>query len=121
MLLRVFLLMFAAQPVLSGGGSGQPTDLTGILPATSWQWSADNIRERITFRPDGKIYNQGWESRGLVTSWQAIDQRTVQLFIEKGRETDRLAVLTFNAAATEFRGWNFSRGRRLNLCRKLPK
>lgn len=42
-----------------------------------------------------------------MTRWEAIDRRTVLLYIEKGRDRDRIAILEFSESLGEFKGFDF--------------
>jgi hypothetical protein len=91
--------------------------LAGAIAGTTWHWDAPN--ERISFGKDGLIRHPGWEERWLVTSWQAIDEHTVLLTIEKGRRSDRYAVLVFNADFTEYGGYNFHGAAKITPCKQI--
>lgn len=101
-----------------GTNAAVSSKLAGAIADTTWQWDAPN--ERITFGKDGLIRHPSWEERGLVTSWQAIDEHTVLLTIEKGRRFDRYAVLVFNADFTEYTGYNFHGAQKIAPCRQVP-
>ncbi len=91
--------------------------LAGVIAGTTWQWDA--VNERITFAKDGLLRHPAWEERGLVTSWQAIDDHTVLLTIQKGRRFDRYAVLVFNADFTEYVGYNFHGAQKIKPCKQI--
>ncbi len=91
--------------------------LAGAIADTTWEWDAPN--ERITFGKDGLIRHPGWDERGLVTSWQVIDEHTVLLTIEKGRRMDRYAILVFNADFTEYAGYSFHGAQKINPCKQI--
>jgi hypothetical protein len=106
----------------AGLGSAIPntsanSKLARVIADTTWQWDATN--ERITFGKDGLIRHPGWEERGVVTSWQVIDEHTVLLTIEKGRRTDRYAVLVFSADFTEYAGYNFHGAGMITPCKQI--
>jgi hypothetical protein len=47
-----------------------------------------------------------------------IDRRTVLFIIEKGRNIDRYAILTFSEDLSQYKGYNFSQTTRLSESRK---
>ena len=98
-------------------GASANSKLASAIAGTTWSWDAPS--ERITFRKDGLIGHPGWEERGLVTSWQAIDEHTVLLTIDKGRRFDRYAVLVFNADFTEYAGYNFHGAGKITPCKQV--
>jgi hypothetical protein len=91
--------------------------LAAAITNTTWGWDLNN--ERIKFGEDGFIHHQQWEERGLVTSWQVIDEHTVLLTIEKGRRTDRYAILVFTADFTEYAGYDFHGARKMQPCKRI--
>jgi len=107
----------AASPADLGTNAAASFKLAGALVGTTWQWDAPN--EEITFGRGGLIRHPGWEKRGLVTSWQVIDEHTVLLTIEKGRRVDRYAVLVFDTDFTEYTGYNFHGAQRITPCRQV--
>lgn len=86
----------------------RPVDVTSkealhrYIAGSAWTWGD------MRFKPTGHVEVKDWDARGLVTRWEAVDRRTVLLIIEKGRDQDRYAVLTFNEELTEFRGYDFN-------------
>ena len=90
-------------------------DLQKYLSGTSWIWG-DSFR----FKPDGHVEVKDWDSRGLVTKWEAVDRRTVVLTIEKGRDSNRIAVLTFSEKLTEFTGYDFDGKNRIPPSKRKP-
>ncbi len=91
--------------------------LAGAITDTTWEWDLNG--ERLKFGKDGLIHHPQWEERGLVTSWKAIDEHTVLLTIEKGRRTDRYAILVFNADFTKYAGYDFHGARRMQPCKRI--
>jgi hypothetical protein len=87
-------------------------ELQSQLANTHWQWDGP-FGEEIVFKDDGNVEQEGWTQRGLVTGWRAIDRRTVLFTIEKGRNRDRYAVLTFDQGVSTFEGFNFSGGSKI--------
>jgi hypothetical protein len=87
---------------------------------TAWEWDG-NYGETISFKKDGFIKHPVWSKRGLITSWQVIDTRTVLLKVEKGRSRDLFAVLTFSEDYASFSGFNFHGGAKLRLSKKLDR
>jgi hypothetical protein len=77
--------------------------LKKFLAASEWSWE----KESVTLKPDGYVRQAGWESRGLITRWEAIDRRTVLFILEKGRGSDRIAVLKFADDFSEYNGYDF--------------
>jgi hypothetical protein len=65
------------------------------------------------------IRHTGWEERGLPTSWRAIDEHIILLTIERGRKTDRYAVLVFNADFTEYAGYNIHGAGKITPCKQV--
>lgn len=126
-LLAIGLLGYALAKDDEGGtasGFGSQTTgalanskLAGAIGGTTWNWDAPN--ERITFGKDGLVRHPGWEERGVVTSWQVIDEHTVLLTIEKGRRMDRYAILVFNADFTEYAGYNFHGAGKITPCKQI--
>lgn len=88
--------------------------LKTFLLGTDWSWETEQVR----LKPDGFVENKGWDSRGLVTRWEAIDARTVLFVIEKGRGNDRIAVLRFSDDLTEYNGYDFVAKPLLSMKRK---
>ena len=84
----------------------------------SWEWDG-NSEETICFQADGYIEHSDWSARGLLTSWQVIDAKTILLKVEKGRSRDLYAILTFSDDYTSFSGFNFHGGSKLRVSRKL--
>jgi hypothetical protein len=89
-------------------------DLKRALAGSRWAWD----ESPLVLQADGVARHAGWEANKLTTRWDAIDRRTVILVVEKGRDTDRIAVLEFTESLEEYRGidhrgvW-FERKRRL--------
>jgi hypothetical protein len=73
------------------------------LKDKDWQWGGETVR----FQADGLATNSVWDQAGLVTSWKVIDRRTVLLYIERGRDVNRYAVLTFSRDADSYSGFGF--------------
>ncbi|MEM9480070.1 MAG: hypothetical protein AAGA58_10495 [Verrucomicrobiota bacterium] len=82
------------------------------LKGTTWQWSGSN-KEKIYFASNGIIKQEGWEKRGLETTWEVIDRRTVLLRVTKGRDQNLHAILLFAESAKGFTGFDFD-GKLLN-------
>jgi hypothetical protein len=74
------------------------------LKGTIWEWDTNGS---IRFQPDGIVMNSGWTAKGLVASWKVIDRRTVLLCIERGRNENRYAILTFSPNVDSYSGYNF--------------
>jgi hypothetical protein len=70
----------------------------------------------MTLKPDGSLECKGWD---FVVRWEVIDRRTVVFFIEKGRDTNRVAVLMFAEDLSEFRGFDFH-GPKLPVSKRKP-
>ena len=81
----------------------ETTELEKALRGTTWEFA----NELITFQNNGTIGNKGWTARGLVTGWRVIDRRTVIFSIERGRDHDRYAVLTFSPNIDSYSCFNF--------------
>lgn len=94
-------------------------ELRERLRGTQWQWDGGG-GEVVTFKADGYIEHEGWTESGLLTRWDVIDRRTVLLRIERGRDRDRYAVLTFNDDMTSYDGYNFHGCKKLAASRRLP-
>lgn len=77
-------------------------DLKRFLSGTEWQWGPG-----IKLKPDGYFSHPEWD-RDFLIRWEAIDRRTVLLVVEKGRDHNRYAILTFAEDLTEFRGYDFT-------------
>jgi hypothetical protein len=88
--------------------------LKAHLLGTDWSWEMEQVR----LKPDGFVENKGWDARGLVTRWEAIDARTVLFVIEKGRGNDRIAVLRFTDDLTQYNGYDFVAKPLLSMKRK---
>lgn len=73
------------------------------LVGTKWEWSA----EALQFLSDGTVRHPGWQSRGLVTTWEAIDRRTAILRIARGRNVNLHAILTFSDDLTSYDAIDF--------------
>jgi hypothetical protein len=100
----------------SGGGPvvsafAQREALRKQLEGTTWLWGDDKVLVKLD--KEGVVRNDLWESQGLVTKWEPIDRRTVFLVVEKGRDNDRYAVLTFTEDLQEYDGYDFLHGKRL--------
>jgi hypothetical protein len=90
---------------LRPGAVANKDDLRKALAGTEWHWG---IEYHMKLKSDGIVAQSDWEKGGLVTRWQAIDRRTVVLFIEKGRDHNRYAILTFSEDLSEYRGFDFA-------------
>jgi|GEM_PF-4755026 len=88
-------------------------DLRRILSGTSWVWG-----EGLKLKPDGYVEQKDWQSGGLVTKWEAVDRRTVVLWIEKGRNENRYAILMFSEDLTDFQCFDFNGKDRITVKRK---
>jgi hypothetical protein len=103
-----------------GGSNLRPADviakedLQKYLVGTSWEWD-----DGMTLKADGYVTQKNWDGRGLVTKWEAVDRRTVVLFIEKGRTQDRTATLVFNEDLTDLSGYSFD-GTRITSMKRKP-
>jgi hypothetical protein len=93
----------AAAPVDKKAAASAQAALEKALRGTSWQWG----EEVITFQANGTVANPGWTANGLVTSWKAIDRRTVLFFIERGRPQNRYAILMFSPNLDSYSGLGF--------------
>ncbi len=93
-------------------------ELQSRIIGTSWEWDG-NAGEPICFQADGSIGHPGWSDRGLITSWQVTDTKTILLKVEKGRSRDLYAILTFSDDYASFSGFNFHGGAKLQISRKL--
>jgi hypothetical protein len=113
------LLLSGCQTVSSPPQPATGQELREHLLGTRWQWDG-TAGEIITFKEDGFIECKEWTRRGLFTSWVVIDRRTVLLTIERGRDNDRYAVLTFNDDMSAFNGFDFHRAGKLATSRRLP-
>jgi hypothetical protein len=82
-------------------------DLKRFLSGTEWLWPDSGENAIIKFKADGYVGNVDWENRGFLMKWEAIDRRTVLLFIEKGRPHNRYAIYCFSEDLTEFTGYDF--------------
>ena len=89
-------------------------DLQNYLPETVWDWGTG-----LKLRADGLLEQREWTANSLVTKWEAVDRRTIVLWVEKGRKSDRTAILTFNEDLTEFQGFGFDGGR-LGVMKRKP-
>jgi hypothetical protein len=79
------------------------SDLKRALTGTVW----DHGDADLTLRADGHVQHAVWDRMGLVTRWEPVDRRTIVLVIEKGRDHNRCAILTFNEDLTDFTGYGF--------------
>lgn len=102
----------------TGGGGGpvisafdQREALRKQLEGTTWLWGEQDAVVKLD--KEGFVRNELWESQGLVTKWKAIDRRTVFLFVEKGRDNDRYAFMTFTEDIKEYDGYDFLHGKTL--------
>jgi len=93
-------------------------DLRKHIEGALWQWDGGH-GEKILFGKDGYIQHPGWTARGLVTKWTIVDCRTVLLEVEKGRTNDVYAVLLFSNDCSSYAGYNFLKGYRLRLGRRI--
>lgn len=93
-------------------GAGKPKDPTAVQTAsdlkhflddTAWAWGDGDM----VLRWGGGVEHAGWTKAGLATRWVAIDRRTALLVIEKGRDTNKVAVLMFADDLSGFRGVGF--------------
>jgi hypothetical protein len=87
-------------------------DLQRHLSDTFWL-----LGDGTKLRADGLVENRGWAA--FVTSWKAIDRRTVVLVIEKGRNDNKLAILTFSEDLTHFTGYDFN-GDKYPVAKRKP-
>ncbi len=106
-LLMIAAVVLLATPNVFAKSSNQEFKLTEVIEDTEWEWNGPNANEKIVFKRNGYIGHPGWERRGLATSWQVIDEHTVLLVIEKGRKSDRYAILVFNEKMTKYSGFDF--------------
>ena len=92
--------------ILKGLSSGVDTkaELALYMEATQWAWSE---KSSLFFLADGVTVQPEWAKSGLVTRWTAIDRRTIVLTLVKGRNNDKICVLTFNGELTEMGGISF--------------
>ena len=86
-------------------GSPKAT-LKKALAGTKWNWGD----APLTLQADGQARHPVWDANKLVTRWEVADRRTVVLVIDKGRDSNRLAVLEFSETFDEFRGIDFGGG-----------
>lgn len=84
-------------------------DLQKYLINTVWAWG------NMTFKADGSAEVSEWA--GFVVAWDAVDRRTVVIRVQKGRDRDKVAVVTFNEEITEAHGFAFG-GEKLAYKRK---
>jgi hypothetical protein len=85
------------------------------LAGTTWNWQKV---AQFRFRDDGTVQQPSWEER-VTTRWEPVDRRTVVFFIERGRTTDRIALLSFAEDLQEYSGYDFD-GSRLARGEKVP-
>ena len=90
-------------------------DLAKFLVGTRW----GDLSDPVIFQNGGLLRYKSWEDRGLVTTWRAIDRRTVVFNILKGRDTDLISVVVFNEPIEEFNGISFHKLEPWKM-RKLP-
>ncbi len=92
--------------ILKGLSSGVDTkaELAHYMEETEWAWSE---RSSLFFLADGVAAQPEWAKSGLATKWTAIDRRTIVLTLIKGRNNDKVCVLTFNEELTEMGGFGF--------------
>jgi hypothetical protein len=88
-----------ARPAVEAPGR---EELQKFLCDTTW-----TLDGGIKFKADGSIHQKTWEALGLSTKWEVVDRRTVVILVEKGRPTNRTAVLVFSEDLSEFRGFLF--------------
>lgn len=112
------LVLFVIIISIRAEQSPEREELQGRIIDTVWEWNGSSD-ESIYFQPDGYIGHTGWSERGLITSWQVIDAKTVFLKVEKGRSRDLYAILTFSDDCTSFSGYNFHGGAKLRISREL--
>jgi hypothetical protein len=92
--------------ILKGLSSGVDTkvELARYMEGTEWAWSD---KASLFLQPDGVAVQPEWIKSGLATKWTAIDRRTIVLTVVKGRNNDKICVLTFNEELTEMDGIGF--------------
>jgi len=99
-------------------GKSRSDEIEKKIKGTVWTWG----EETLQFRPDGAAINPVWTAQGLVTTWSAIDGRTVLLYIERGRGHDRYAILTFSPNMDTYSGFGFEgKGQPFPVNRQLKK
>lgn len=86
--------------------SGTKADLKKALGGTKWDWGDGTL----TLQADGFAKHTNWDPDRSVYRWVAVDRRTAVLILDKGRDSNRLAVFEFSEALDEFKGYDFSRG-----------
>lgn len=91
------------------------TALQRYLADSKWEWGNDDA---LLLSGNGIVQNAGWQSRGLITRWEAIDRRTVVMKIEQGRDDNRLAIMRFNESLTSYDAINFEAGAKPNNYRR---
>ena len=79
-------------------------ELQNFLNESIWIWAKGGD---LHFKKDGHIGHAGWEAAGFLMRWEVIDRRTVILEIERGRDHDLHAILTFSENLEEFTGFDF--------------
>jgi hypothetical protein len=85
--------------------------LQRYLADSKWEWGADDM---LVLSRNGIVQDANWQSRGLVTRWEAIDRRTVLMMIDKGRDDNRCAIMRFNETLTGYDAINFEGGAKQN-------
>jgi hypothetical protein len=88
-------------------------DLQKHLSDSVWAWD-----DGLKLNADGSTEQRAWQAARLVTRWEAVDRRTVVLWIERGRDSNRTATLVFNEEMTEATGFGFDGARIKSLKRK---
>lgn len=73
-------------------------DLRKFLEDSVWEWW---VGGNVTLRWDGRASHPLWDKAELVKHWGAIDRRTVVIRLEKGRDNNKIAVLSFSEDLTK--------------------
>jgi hypothetical protein len=75
----------------------------------NWVGSVWDMGDGLTtLKPDGHASHPQWDRDGYVTTWEAVDRRTVLLAVVRGRDTNRLAVFSLSEDLRDFTGYGFN-------------
>jgi hypothetical protein len=97
-------------------GVSTKADLKKALTGSRWNWGEG----MLVLQADGLARHPVWETSSLVTRWEAVDRRTAILTIERGRNTNKLAVLEFSEALDEIAGGVNFEGTPMAVKKRLP-
>jgi hypothetical protein len=89
-------------------------ELRRTLSGTTWDWD-----DGLTLKADGSVDQKTWAASGLVARWEVVDRRTVVIIVDKGRNVNRVTVLTFSEDLSSFAGIGFE-GDRMDQKKKKP-